>query len=165
MIRINTTQIEDIPLSVEGDEKPDVLEIGPNDPAQAEGPIHYNLTATMAGNDLLVTGKAFVKVRAECGKCLAEIHTKLEAVEICHLYEGAAGQIIDVTQDIREDLLLEMPFTFRCSPDCKGICPGCGANLNTEKCRCRRKRRDNSAKASPSGPSPWDALAELKLKK
>ena len=25
-----------------------------------------------------------------------------------------------------------------CSPDCKGLCPGCGANLNHEACRCKK---------------------------
>jgi len=26
-----------------------------------------------------------------------------------------------------------------CREDCKGLCPGCGANLNIEPCRCEKE--------------------------
>lgn len=43
---------------------------------------------------------------------------------------------LDLGEVARADLLLELPSKFLCSPDCKGLCPQCGANLNFESCTC-----------------------------
>ncbi len=40
---------------------------------------------------------------------------------------------------MREVFLLEMDTKNLCDPDCKGLCPGCGVDLNVEKCRCKRE--------------------------
>ena len=61
----------------------------------------------------------------------------------------------------REDILLAMPSRFKCSETCKGICPGCGANLNREKCRCSAKKKKNK-KDNPAD-NVWGALDQLKL--
>ena len=34
--------------------------------------------------------------------------------------------------------ILEMDTKTLCSPDCMGLCPGCGVNLNHEECRCKK---------------------------
>jgi uncharacterized protein len=36
-----------------------------------------------------------------------------------------------------EQVYLEIPMKPLCSPECRGLCPRCGANLNTETCACR----------------------------
>ncbi len=62
---------------------------------------------------------------------------------------------IDVSQEIRDLVLLSLPFQMFCSPDCKGLCPRCGANLNMEACRCAETEADPR----------WEALRVLKQKK
>jgi len=47
---------------------------------------------------------------------------------------------LDVTSDIRDALLLSIPFKLLCSEDCKGLCPGCGVNLNFEECKCLKEK-------------------------
>lgn len=47
-----------------------------------------------------------------------------------------ANSCIDLDEAARADLLLELPSKFLCSPDCKGLCPQCGVNLNVESCTC-----------------------------
>lgn len=42
----------------------------------------------------------------------------------------------------REDILLELPTKFLCRPDCKGICPTCGKNLNDGPCGCSAEQGD-----------------------
>ena len=56
MIRVNTTHIGDLPLILKGEEKGEFLELDPKSLPYPNGPVSYHLTATMAGNDLLVTG-------------------------------------------------------------------------------------------------------------
>lgn len=46
---------------------------------------------------------------------------------------------LDLDGLMREEFLLEMDTKTLCTPDCKGLCPGCGADLNVESCRCKRE--------------------------
>lgn len=59
---------------------------------------------------------------------------------------------IDITADIREALLLMIPMKTVCSEECKGLCPYCGTNLNTDPCTCHAQQIDPR----------WDALKKLR---
>ena len=62
------------------------------------------------------------------------------------------GEEIDLGELLREELVLALPAKPLCDDDCKGICPGCGAELNHEACTCE-------AVTDPR----WDILKQLKL--
>lgn len=47
-----------------------------------------------------------------------------------------ADSRLDLAEAATADLFLELPSKFLCSPDCKGLCPQCGKNLNFESCTC-----------------------------
>lgn len=53
---------------------------------------------------------------------------------------------------LREQVLLSLPVRTLCKPDCKGLCPRCGANRNIQSCSCDE---------GPSDPR-WEALAGLR---
>ena len=53
---------------------------------------------------------------------------------------------------LREQILLSLPARTLCKPDCKGLCPRCGANRNIQPCNCE---------VGPSDPR-WEALAGLR---
>ena len=158
MILVNTSHITDTFLSIRGTEPADVLELTGD--VTAEGEIRYDLTASMAGQDLVVRGEASVQVKAECARCLRDVARTLCAKEICIVRENVPAREVDITSDIREELLLTMPSRFLCSEDCKGLCPGCGANLNEAKCACGRKKKGK--KEQPPEESPWSVLDQLK---
>lgn len=46
------------------------------------------------------------------------------------------GRHLDLSEQAREALLLEVPMAPHCREDCRGLCPRCGADLNEEPCRC-----------------------------
>ena len=46
---------------------------------------------------------------------------------------------IDLAELVREAFILNMDTKTLCREDCKGLCPGCGANLNEEACRCKKE--------------------------
>jgi len=52
---------------------------------------------------------------------------------------------------VREQVLLSLPARTLCTPDCKGLCPRCGQNLNSASCNCE------STAVDPR----WNALAGL----
>ncbi len=157
MIKINTMHIGDLPLAVDGTESGDFLELDPHSYPRAVGPVEYHLSATMAGNDLLVTGTVKAKIAAECARCLKPLKVNVSIPDVCHLYEGVAGQVVDISNEIREDILLTLPVAFHCKETCRGLCPRCGANLNDHPCSCGDREEP------PPADSPWDALDELKF--
>ena len=57
---------------------------------------------------------------------------------------------VDVGQLAYTAFILNMDTKHLCSEDCKGLCPGCGVNLNVEPCRCKKQ-------ADPR----WAALEQL----
>jgi len=50
--------------------------------------------------------------------------------------------ILDLTEVVRQNLLLAVPMSALCSPSCRGLCVECGANLNEEPCDCQREGQD-----------------------
>ena len=59
---------------------------------------------------------------------------------------------IDISEDIRQFILLSIPIKILCSEECKGLCPHCGKNLNLGDCDCKDEPID----------SRWEKLKELK---
>lgn len=49
---------------------------------------------------------------------------------------------IDITDPVRQVLILMLPTKRLCNPDCKGLCARCGANLNLTQCACKNDRID-----------------------
>ena len=50
----------------------------------------------------------------------------------------APGPMLDLVEVFRERVFLALPAKVLCAEDCRGLCPGCGADLNQELCRCSR---------------------------
>ncbi len=61
-------------------------------------------------------------------------------------------QALDLNEAIRQYRLAAQPIRSLCRPDCKGLCPDCGANLNQGPCSCPLKSADPR----------WHALSELR---
>ncbi|MGA2218632.1 MAG: DUF177 domain-containing protein [Terracidiphilus sp.] len=64
-------------------------------------------------------------------------------------YQGDSLLLEDV---LREQVLLALPVRTLCKPDCRGLCPRCGQNRNSQPCNCEE---------GPSDPR-WEALAGLR---
>ena len=159
MIRINTAQIGEEGLFLEGEEDSSILDLEESSgELEVLSDIQYKLHASMVEKDLLVNGSAFVTVRTACSRCLKEITLQMGKKDVCIFREKVSEEIVDITDEIREDILLEMPLRFLCSEDCKGLC-ACGADLNTEKCRCGKAKK----KSLPKEDHTWDALNQLEL--
>ena len=58
---------------------------------------------------------------------------------------------IDLEPMVHDAVLLELPQAPLCRPDCRGLCPTCGADLNAQSCDCDQ---------NPIDPR-WEALGAL----
>ncbi len=104
----------------------------------------------------------------ECTRCADEFRDKIIAPLLLHfvppqfapseddpdvhVYDPLSTSEIDILPDLREALILAIPMVHLCRPDCKGLCPTCGENLNREQCDCHEE-------SEPTGT--WAALNRL----
>ena len=67
-------------------------------------------------------------------------------------YDAIEGEQIDLTDVVREQLLLNLPQQVVCREDCRGLCEKCGANRNLIDCKCENDELDPR----------WAALKDLR---
>ena len=131
-------------------------------------PLEVDLTARSVGDGVLLRGRLRATVQRECRRSLAGVRQPVDdTVDMLFAPVGedeeelggevyplpARGQELDVTEAVREQLLLRAPQYALCDEACRGLCPQCGANLNEGTCDC----------VSEVAPSPWDALKQVKF--
>lgn len=61
-----------------------------------------------------------------------EVETDISSI----IYLDQGRPILDLDELMRQLIVSEIPIRTLCEEECKGLCPGCGANLNDEACRC-----------------------------
>jgi len=155
MIKVFTSRITFEGLLIEGEESADVFDIEKDKGMVPTSPLKYNLKISSISGGYLATGSAEASFEFICDKCLAHFEQKIKTSDICHLYENYHGTELDLTEDIREDILIVLPHRFLCSESCKGICFKCGKNLNIKKCSCHDTEKPDSV---------WKELNKLKVK-
>ena len=96
-------------------------------------PMHVSSFVTKADRDLVVEAEIRSHARMSCGRCLVEFDTPL-AAHATLLYEVTQTDVVDITDDLRQELLLTLPMIPLCRHDCKGLCAVCGQNLNAGAC-------------------------------
>lgn len=76
------------------------------------------------------------RVEQVCARCLEKIEGEVTA-PFDLSYDVHGKETVDITDDLRDILILGHPERFLCRSDCKGICPQCGTNLNHGTCHCQ----------------------------
>ncbi len=112
---------------------------------------------------ILATVRLKTKVRSVCSRCLEEFESPL-TVDFEEEYfpsrdvlngsslpvsEGVEGFVIDenhmldLTEAVRQHIMLALPMKPICQQDCAGLCPVCGQNLNYGTCNCAQRHPDS----------------------
>ena len=111
--------------------------------------------------DFLVKGRVETKVKGTCGRCLEEferpVDLEFKVIMVQSLgeelqekelrgeelnYSLMDGPVIDLKRVVLEQLILDAGIVDLCSPNCQGLCPVCGCNLNTDPCDCKKEDID-----------------------
>lgn len=135
-------------------------------------PLAVDLTVGRALQTFSVSGAVAAPIRGECCRCLAPATTRLGA-EIRFLLQrrpasddeleavaeetdvdlvDPGAKVFDLAERLHDAVALELPLRLYCRPDCRGLCPQCGADLNAGDCACQSRQVDPR----------WEALAQLK---
>lgn len=130
-------------MVLKGEESPEIIDI--QEPGiDFSFPVLYEVKVTLAGNMLLVSGWLKTGVRLECSRCLTEFNAIIDVKDFFLRKEIVdPGMTIDLTEDIRADIILALPVKPLCKTDCAGICPLCGQDLNIKKCGCSSDNPDS----------------------
>jgi uncharacterized protein len=112
------------------------------------------LQITRVQGGVLVQGILESQLEQACVRCLESFNLPitLELEETFRLpgtkprldspYAVSENGRLDLTPLLREQSWLAVPMKSLCRPDCLGLCPQCGANLNCEKCTCEKNHID-----------------------
>jgi uncharacterized protein len=159
MLSFDLRSLRERAVSVDAEISPDDPVWQPADPVPA-GPVHVTGRLSAAGADRYYWhGRIEGKVAVECRRCLTK--TTAGVRDEVHLIFAEAGdpddpdvysidpsaRELDLRPAVREQWLLDAPTYALCRPDCKGLCPTCGTDLNAGDCECE-----------PVTHSRWDAL-------
>jgi len=117
---------------------------------------------------VIVRGSIEADLRQPCRRCLEPVHGRLSAeVTLVFVPAGPSAEVeddgdvrffderageLDLSESIREELILAIDPYVVCDPECRGLCPRCGANRNIETCSCTDEELDPR----------WDALRALR---
>lgn len=99
-------------------------------------------------DSVAVSGTGNAALTLICDRCLDNFDTnvsfKFEREYILDRKEKTEEDLyvdkylnIDLTPELRDEVILAVPTQNFCKKDCGGICPGCGINLNHDTCKCK----------------------------
>ncbi len=93
------------------------------------------LSFSVTPKDIIVVGKIADEREVECARCLRRV-TQPFSESFTETY-STKTEIIDIMYVVRQTLALTEDIRFLCAPDCKGLCPHCGQDLNQGTCACK----------------------------
>ena len=112
--------------------------------AKIENPVKISGNITLAeGHSAYLSGEVVFTIKGECTRCLKNT-SKTLVVEFNEYLTtnnldgySVVNDRIDLSKIVDDVIVSSMPVNFLCSEDCKGICLGCGVNLNDGECKCK----------------------------
>ena len=153
-MKIWVARIPEEGASYEGRDSGAIMQVE-NDPVvRKTGDVRYELYAQRVSDELVVRGTLAAELEMRCARCSEFFSTTVAVSDFLRAYPAPKSlDSVDITEDLREEILLNVPAFAVCSADCKGICPRCGVDLNKDSCACKTEE----------GPTPWSALDNLSL--
>ena len=152
-----------------GDE---AMQMGDLDTSGSAEVIHEHRGPKDIVADIRLRGRFAGNFQVPCARCIEPVEIPLAAdIDLIFRPLGADADVPErsitaseteigyyqedslLLEDVlREQVLLSLPVRTLCKPDCKGLCPRCGANRNLQPCSCDE---------GPKDPR-WEALTDLR---
>lgn len=123
-------------------------------------PVRAEVTAAYEFDHIRVSGRVEAGFRFACSRCCAEFEDRISSTFVlfytkAHESEAVSdeeielsevdlvsvsyrGDEIDLTPEVDEQIVMELPVKPLCSGQCRGLCSQCGADLNLAECGCRQ---------------------------
>lgn len=119
--------------------------------------------AELVGGDIRIHGHVSARVGAECARCTTYVEVPVEQ-DFDLLYRPVSaiareeeieiprdeldvgfypGDGINLEDVVKEQVILSLPMKVVCREECRGLCPVCGANLNSGPCYCQQPKYES----------------------
>lgn len=115
------------------------------------GPVEVQLEAQRVGYDVVVRGTLAGVADLPCRRCLTPVPARFDE-DVTFVFRAGVDardaedqetyalplreKTVDLTDAVREHVLLGMPRFALCDEACRGICSHCGKDLNQGACEC-----------------------------
>jgi uncharacterized protein len=139
---------------------------------QTVAPVAGEVRLQRTNQGILASGTAATTVRLQCVRCLEEFEQPVQVdfaemfLPTIEVFSGRpmptvteeqgfaidAHHHLDLTEMLRQHIILNLPDQPLCRADCQGLCPICGGNRNLIPCDCETEAETR-----------WSALAHLSL--
>ncbi len=135
---------------------------------QFKDQVSANVTVEKNGAQIFLKAGVSAQGAFECDRCLTPFVSRLASSFRMYYVVGETADsridpaelkivppgfsVIDLSDDIRQTVLLSVPLKLLCREECKGLCPHCGVNLNFRTCTCSETSVDPR----------WEQLMRLK---
>lgn len=126
------------------------------------GPVRGRIELTNVGREVMARGEVAATLQLECTRCLrtflqavtADIEEPCALAEIDQVASYALnsdepdalpileGQLINLSELVRQNLIVALPHRPLCTPGCRGLCAQCGRDLNEGDCTCQDNDTD-----------------------
>jgi uncharacterized protein len=161
-VKIRIDHIKDKPYQLSVDEPVEIFPVLAR--MQAEGVCNFRgtvkaeITLEREFDHLRASGRVQVPIELYCSRCLVKYPSAIdsaftiifrkessrhsdveEELELCDddlISVVYSGDELDLSQEIEEQVAMEVPIKPLCGEGCKGLCCTCGADLNSESCAC-----------------------------
>lgn len=122
------------------------------------GPITVTGILTRRGPEFAFKARIQGHYEGQCDRCLDPVRLPYDLEVSCAYVQGPVrhpiellaedvdsgeepprafeGGWIDLSECVWEEIVLFVPLKVLCKPDCEGLCPRCGTNLNRSRCDC-----------------------------
>jgi len=119
--------------------------------SQFRDPVVGRVVLTNTGSVISARGRLAATAICQCSRCLCdhEVALEVDVNDECglgqidlpsdaedQLIPILSGDTVDLTELVRQALVLNVPPRSLCRADCLGICARCGRNLNDGPCGC-----------------------------
>jgi uncharacterized protein len=123
-----------------------------------DGPVDVRLRASYAGSgEVVARGRVKGTLADQCRRCLEPVRRSFdEEVTLvfsadateedsgegdAYAFDPSRGEL-DLSEAVRAEVILAVNPYVVCDPECRGLCPRCGANLNEGACACTVEEAD-----------------------
>ena len=120
-------------------------------PSPLRGPVEVSGAVHNRAGALVLEAELTAKLYLTCDRCTKAFtrdkSVKYETLLADHLEDEDSDDIVLLDGDAQLELdelmtdvfILSLDTKNLCKEDCRGLCPGCGADLNVEPCRCKKE--------------------------
>ena len=124
---------------IQSEENPSALDLGTSGILVNE-PVKIRAAVSKIENSLNLKVSLQAKALGQCSRCLTDIALPIAKDFRLNIAIDKSDTSIDISEDIRQEIILEYPDKPLCKDSCLGLCVNCGSNLNEGNCNCKEEK-------------------------